>query len=318
LIKLLKLIQETNIFGKERINISNLDMKSIIIITGGAGFIGSNLIKYLLIKETKLKIISIDNYSTGSIKNHVNHKNVKYIKASNIDISKTLKNYKNKIKIIFHFGEYSRIYQSFLDTKKCLECNIYNSFEVINYAKDNNIKIIYSATSSNLGNNGKDENLSPYAWAKTKNIELIKNYSKWFGLKYELLFFYNVYGSGQILTGPMSAVIGIFETQFKKKIPLTIVKPGSQKRDFTHIDDIIRGCYLAFIKGKQDEYMLCSKKQYTILQIAKMFKTKIRFLPQREGERSSASVPNNNSLNHLGYMPKIQIKDYINNYIKEK
>ena len=293
-------------------------MKNIIIITGGAGFIGSNLIKYLLIKETKLKIISIDNYSTGSIKNHVNHKNVKYIKANNIDISKILKNYKKKIKIIFHFGEYSRIYQSFLNTKKCLDSNIYNSFEVINYAKDNNIKIIYSATSSALGNNGKDENLSPYAWAKTKNIELIKNYSKWFGLKYELLFFYNVYGSGQILTGPMSAVIGIFETQFKKKIPLTIVKPGSQKRDFTHIDDIIRGCYLAFIKGKQDEYMLCSKKQYTILQIAKMFKTKIRFLPQREGERSGASVPNNNSLNHLGYMPKIHIKDYINSYIKEK
>ena len=215
MIKLLKLIQETNIFGKERFNISNLDMKSIIIITGGAGFIGSNLIKYLLIKETKLKIISIDNYSTGSIKNHVNHKNVKYIKASNIDISKTLKNYKNKIKIIFHFGEFSRIYQSFLDTKKCLECNIYNSFEVINYAKDNNIKIIYSATSSNLGNNGKDENLSPYTWTKSKNIELIKNYNKWFGLKYELLFFYNVYGPGQILGGKMSAVIGLFETQYK-------------------------------------------------------------------------------------------------------
>jgi len=168
-----------------------------------------------------------------------------------------------------------------------------------------------------LGNNGKDENLSPYAWAKTKNIELIKNYSKWFGLKYELLFFYNVYGPGQILSGPMSAVIGIFETQFKKKIPLTIVKPGSQKRDFTHIDDIIRGCYLAFIKGRQDEYMLCSKKQYTILQIAKMFKTKIKFLPKRKGDRSSSSVPNNNSLNHLRYIPKIHIKDYINSMLKK-
>ena len=292
-------------------------MKNIIVVTGGAGFIGSNLIKYL-IKKTKYKIISIDNYSTGTIKNHAKHNNVKYIKDKNINISKLLKNYKKRIKVIFHFGEFSRIYQSFLKPKECLESNINNSFAVINFAKDNKIKIIYSATSSALGNNGKDENLSPYAWAKTKNIELIKNYSKWFGLKYELLYFYNVYGSGQILSGPMSAVIGIFETQFKKKIPLTIVKPGSQKRDFTHIEDIIRGCYLAFIKGKQDEYMLCSKEQYTILQIAKMFKTKIRFLPQREGERSSASVPNNNSLNHLGYMPKIHIKDYINSYIKEK
>ena len=292
-------------------------MKNIIVVTGGAGFIGSNLIKYL-IKKTKYKIISIDNYSTGTKKNHTKHNNVKYIKDKNINISKLLKNYKKRIKVIFHFGEFSRIYQSFLKPKECLDSNINNSFAVINFAKDNKIKIIYSATSSALGNNGKDENLSPYAWAKTKNIELIKNYSKWFGLKYELLYFYNVYGSGQILSGPMSAVIGVFETQFKKKIPLTIVKPGSQKRDFTHIEDIIKGCYLAFIKGKQDEYMLCSREQYTILQIAKMFKTKIRFLPQREGERSSASVPNNNSLNHLGYIPKIHIKDYINSYIKEK
>ena len=291
-------------------------MKNIIVVTGGAGFIGSNLIKYL-IKKTKFKIISIDNYSTGTKKNHVKHKNIKYIKDKNINISKLLKNYKKRIKVIFHFGEFSRIYQSFLKPRECLESNINNSFAVINFAKDNKIKIIYSATSSALGNNGKDENLSPYAWAKTKNIELIKNYSKWFGLKYELLFFYNVYGPGQILSGPMSAVIGIFETQFKKKIPLTIVKPGSQKRDFTHIDDIIRGCYLVFIKGRQDEYMLCSKKQYTILQIAKMFKTKIKFLPKRKGDRSSSSVPNNNSLNHLRYIPKIHIKDYINSMLKK-
>jgi UDP-glucose 4-epimerase len=293
-------------------------MQNIIIITGGAGFIGSNLIKYLLIKETKLKIISIDNYSTGSIKNHVNHKNVKYIKANNIDISKILKNYKKKIKIIFHFGEYSRIYQSFLNTKKCLDSNIYNSFEVINYAKDNNIKIIYSATSSNLGNNGKDENLSPYTWTKSKNIELIKNYNRWFGLKYELLFFYNVYGPGQILDGKMSAVIGLFETQYKKGIPLTLVKPGTQKSDFTHIDDIINGCYLAFKKGKQNEYMLGTQKQYTVLQIAKMFKTKIKFLPTRDGDRSVSSMPNRNALNQLGYKPKIDIKNYIKQLISKK
>ena len=292
-------------------------MKNIIIVTGGAGFIGSNLIKYL-VKKTQFKIISIDNYSTGTKKNHLNHKNVKYIKSDNIKISKVLKNSIKKIKVIFHFGEFSRIHQSFLRPKECLNSNINNSFEVINFAKDNKIKIIYSATSSALGNNGKDENLSPYAWAKTKNIELIKNYSRWFGLKYELLFFFNVYGSGQILNGPMSAVIGIFETQFEKKKPLTIVKPGSQKRDFTHISDIIKGCYLAFTKGKQSEYMLCSKKQYTILQIAKMFQTNIKFLPRRDGERFGASIPNNNALNHLSYKPKIDIKDYISNFIKKK
>ena len=292
-------------------------MKNIIIITGGAGFIGSNLIKYLL-KKTQFKIISIDNYSTGTKKNHFNHRNIKYIKSDNIKISIVLKNLRNKIKVIFHFGEFSRIYQSFLRPKECLNSNINNSFEVINFANDNKIKIIYSATSSALGNNGKDENLSPYSWAKSKNIELIKNYSRWFGLKYELLFFYNVYGPGQILNGPMSAVIGIFASQFKKKIPLTIVKPGSQKRDFTHIDDIINGCYLALKKGKQKEYMLGTHKQYSILQIAKMFKTKIRFLPPREGERFGSSIPNNNAFEYLGYKSKIDIKNYINNIIKDK
>jgi len=292
-------------------------MKNIIVITGGAGFIGSNLIKYL-INKTKFMIISIDNYSTGSVNNHIHHKNIKYIKSENINISKILKNCKKKIKVIFHFGEFSRIYQSFLKPKECLNSNINNSFEVINFAKENKIKIIYSATSSSLGNNGKDENLSPYTWAKSKNIELIKNYSKWFGLKFELLYFYNVYGPGQILNGPMSAVIGIFENQFKRKIPLTVVKPGSQKRDFTHINDIINGCYLAFKKGKQKEYMLGTQKQHTVLQIAKMFKTKIKLLPPRDGERFESSMTNNNAFIYLGYKAKIEINDYIINIIKKK
>ena len=292
-------------------------MKNIIVITGGAGFIGSNLIKYLL-NKTKLKIISIDNYSTGKIKNHINNKNVKYIKDQNINISKLLINYRKKIKVIFHFGEFSRIYQSFLKPKECLESNINNSFAVINFAKDNKIKIIYSATSSALGNNGNDENLSPYAWAKTKNIELIKNYSKWFGLKYELLYFYNVYGPGQILNGPMSAVIGVFETQFKKKKSLTVVKPGSQKRDFTHISDIVRGCYLAMIKGRQTEYMLSTNKTFSIQQIVKMFNTKYKFLKSRPGDRSGSTTLNNNAKKILGFEAKIDVKEYIKNFISLK
>ena len=291
-------------------------MKDIIIVTGGAGFIGSNLIKYLL-KKTRLKIVSIDNYSTGSKKNHINHKNVKYIKGENINISKILKLYKNKIKVIFHFGEFSRIYQSFLDTKKCINSNIYNSFEVINFAKDNKIKIIYSATSSNLGNNGKDQNSSPYTWSKSKNIELIKNYSKWFALKYELLFFYNVYGPGQINIGKMATIIGIFETQYKNKKPLTIVKPGSQIRDFTHIDDIIEGCYLALIKGKNNEYMLSSGKKYSILQIAKMFNFKRRFIPSRRGDRADSTILNNNAKTILGFKAKKNIRTYIKEFINK-
>ncbi|MDC1378392.1 NAD-dependent epimerase/dehydratase family protein [Pelagibacteraceae bacterium] len=289
-------------------------MKNIIIVTGGAGFIGSNLIKYLT-KKTNFKIISVDNYSTGTKRNHFNHKNVKYIKGDNINIFKFLKNSKKKIKVIFHFGEFSRIYQSFIKPKECLNSNINNSFEVINFANDNKIKIIYSATSSALGSNGKDQNQSPYAWAKTKNIELIKNYSKWFGLKYELVFFYNVYGPNQIINGPMSALIGIFESQYIKKKALTIVKPGSQSRDFTHVDDIVRGCYLAWTKGKQKEYMLCTKKSYTILEIAKMFGSKFKFLKSRPGDRLGSIISNNNAKKILGFVAKKNIKNYIKDFI---
>tara|TARA_Y100000389_G_scaffold61685_1_gene57725 strand:- start:1067 stop:1939 length:873 start_codon:yes stop_codon:yes gene_type:complete len=289
-------------------------MKNYILITGGAGFIGSNLIKYLL-KKTKLKILSLDNYSTGSKKNHIKSNRVKYIRGENQDITLLLKSYKNKISTIFHFGEFSRIYQSFLHYDKCIRSNLKGSFEVVTFATQNKIKLIYSATSSMLGNEGRDENLSPYSWSKSKNIELIKNFSNWFDLKYEIVFFYNVYGPGQIKNSDMSAVIGIFETQYKKKQPLTIVKPGTQKRDFTHIDDIVNGCYLAWKKGKQSEYMLGTKKQFSIIQIAKMFKTKIRYIPSRKGERFKSSISNNNASNHLGYKATKNISDYIKEFI---
>ncbi len=293
-------------------------IKNIIVVTGGTGFIGSSLIKFLIEKKkVKEKIISIDNYSTGKIKNQIESKKVIYIKGENSNINILLKSFKKKIKVIFHFGEYSRIFQSFKDYKKCFEYNIHHSSKVIEFAKNNNIKIIYSATSSNLGNSGQDENLSPYTWSKSKNIELIRNYNKWFGLKYEFVYFYNVYGPRQILNSPMAAVIGIFEAQFKKGIPLTVVKPGTQRRDFTHIDDIVEGCYLAWKKGNQNDYMLGTKKTYSIIEIAKMFNTKIRYLPARRGERYGSTIPNDNAKKILGYTAKKDIKNYIGNFIKK-
>ena len=292
--------------------------KNIILVTGGAGFIGSKLIEFLIKIKIKEKIISLDNYSSGYKRNHIINSKVKYIKGDNKNINVLLKKYKKKINIIFHFGEYSRIFQSFKNYKKCFEYNIHHSSKVIEFAKDNKIKIIYSATSSNLGNSGKDENLSPYAWSKSKNIELIKNYNKWFGLKYEFVYFYNVYGPGQILNSPMAAVIGIFEELFKKNKPLTVVKPGTQRRDFTHIDDIVEGCYLAWKKGKQNHYMLGTKKTYSIIEIAKMFNSKIKYLPSRPGERFGSTITNNNAKRILGYSAKKDIRDYIKSIVQKK
>ena len=292
--------------------------KNIIIVTGGAGFIGSSLINFFIKNKSEEKIISIDNYFTGNVKNHIKSKKVKYIRGDNKDINILLKPFKNKIKVIFHFGEFSRIFQSFKNYKKCFEYNIHHSSKVIEFAKDYKIKLIYSATSSNLGNSGKDENLSPYAWSKTKNIELIKNYGNWFGLKYEFVYFYNVYGPRQILNSPMSAVIGIFEQQFKKNKHLTIVKPGTQRRDFTHIDDIVEGCFLAWKKGRQNHYMLGTQRTYSIIQIAKMFKTKVRYLKERPGERFGSTIINNNAKQILGYSAKRDIKDYIRDIVEKK
>jgi len=291
-------------------------MPKIIIVTGGVGFVGSNLIKTLL-KRTKFRLISIDNYSSGVKKNQIKSPRVKYINADTKNISKILNPYKKDINAIFHFGEFSRIYQSFLRMKECINSNTIGSHEVFNFCLLNKIKLIYSATSASIGNKGNDKNLSPYAFTKAKNLELLENLKKWFNFKYEIVYFYNVYGPGQITTGPMSTVIGIFEDQFKKKIPLTVVRPGSQSRRFTHINDTIEACYHAWKKNECKHYSISSRKSYTIINVAKLFGTKIKFLPPRKGERYASALTNLNLSNKVNKMfGKIDLKDYIVNIVK--
>ena len=289
--------------------------KKIIVVTGGAGFVGSNLIA-LLIKKTKFKIVSIDNYSSGLIKNHIKNNRIKYLKADTMHIAKLLDKPKT-IKTIFHFGEFARIYQSFENMNECINSNTIGSNAVFNYCLKNNIKLIYSATSATLGNKGGDKNLSPYAFTKAKNLELLENLKKWFNFKFEVIYFYNVYGSNQICTGKMATVIGIFENCFNNKRPLTVVRPGSQSRRFTHILDTIEICYLAWKQNKCRHYSISNHKSYTILQTAKMFGTKVKFLPQRSGERYASALTNINLENKVfKYYGKINLRDYINTKIK--
>ena len=292
-------------------------MKNIIVVTGGCGFVGYNLIKYL-IKKTNFNIISLDNYSSGSKKNHIRNKKVKYLKGHTKDINKILNRYQKKINSIFHFGEFSRIYQSFLQMNKCIQSNSIGSNAVFNFCLKNKIKLIYSATSASLGNNGKDKNLSPYAFTKTKNLELLENLKKWFNFKYEVIFFYNVYGPGQIEEGNMSTVIGIFENQYLKKKPLTVVKPGTQSRRFTHIDDTIEICFKAWKENKCRFYSISNKKSFTILQVAKMFKSKIRFLPVRKGERYASALSTLSLSNKVyKFYGKISLRTYIRSFLKK-
>ena len=292
-------------------------MKNLIVVTGGSGFVGSNLIEYFL-KETKLKIISLDNYSSGSKKNHILNKRVKYLKSDTKHISQTLKIYKNRINAIFHFGEFSRIYQSFLNMNECINSNTIGTNSVFNFCLKNKIKLIYSATSASLGNKGLDKNLSPYAFTKSKNLELLENLKKWYNFKYEVIYFYNVYGPKQISKGKMSTVIGIFEQAFKNKKPLPVVRPGNQSRRFTHIDDTIEICYLAWKKNKCRHYSISNKVSYSILDVAKMFKRKIKFLKKRPGERYASALTNMNLSNKVyKYFGKKRLKDYIDQIIDD-
>ncbi|MDB4070110.1 NAD-dependent epimerase/dehydratase family protein [Candidatus Pelagibacter sp.] len=290
--------------------------KKIIVITGGAGFVGSNLIKYLL-KKTNFNIISLDNYSTGNKKNHIKSKKVKYIKSHTKNISKILELFKKDIHSLFHFGEFSRIYQSFLKMSDCIDSNTIGSNEVFNFCLSNKIKLIYSATSASIGNKGVDKNLSPYAFTKAKNLELLDNLKNWFNFKFEVIYFYNVYGPGQIRKGSMATVIGIFEDQFKKKIPLTIVKPGTQSRRFTHILDTVEACYYGWKKNKCRHYSISHKKSYTINEVAKMFNSEIKLLPSRVGERYASALTNMNLSNKVyKIFGKINLKDYVKNIVK--
>ena len=292
-------------------------MKKFIIITGGCGFVGSNLIRFLL-EKTKFNLISIDDYSSGSKKNHINHNRVSYLKGHTKDISAILKRKKKQIHSIFHFGEYSRIYQSFLEMNKCIQSNTIGTNAVFDFCLKNKIKLIYSATSASLGNNGNDKDLSPYAFTKSKNLELLNNLKKWFNFKYEVIFFYNVYGPGQIKVGKMATVIGIFENHFVKKKPLPVVKPGSQTRRFTHIDDTIEICYYAWKQNKCRLYSISNKESYSILEVAKLFRSKIKFLPARKGERFASALTDLTLSNKIHRkFGAISLKNYIKDFIKK-
>ena len=291
--------------------------KKIIVVTGGAGFIGSNLIQ-LLINKTNFRIISIDNYSTGKKKNHIKNKRIRYIKGYTKNITQLIKNSK-QIHTVFHFGEFARIFQSFLKMNECIDSNSIGTNAVFNFCLKNKIKIIYSATSASLGNNGNDKNLSPYAFTKAKNLELLENLKQWFNFKFEIIYFYNVYGQNQIETGNMATIIGIFENLYRLNKPLTIVRPGTQTRRFTHVQDTVNTCYLAWKKNLCRHYSIANKKSYSVLEVARMFRSKINYLPKRLGERYASALTNVNLSNKVyKNFGKINLKDYIESFLAKK
>ena len=277
-----------------------------ILVTGGAGFVGSNLIKRLVEIYPESNILSVDNYFTGKESNHVDG-----VKYENKSVRNFLESdYDFKPDIVFHFGEYSRVVTSFYDIEYLIDTNLYSTAMLIDKCKQWGSKLIYSASSSKFGNEGKDENLSPYSWVKAKMVELIKNYDKWYGLNYEIVYFYNVYGPGQIEEGDYATVIGIFERQYRNGEKMTVVSPGTQKRDFTHIDDIVDGTILSSQKNLNHEWYLRKGEPKTIIEIAELFGEWV-MVEERKGERQTADIIESGTEQLLNWEPKHKIEDYI-------
>jgi len=280
-----------------------------ILVTGGAGFIGSHLCEKLA--DDGNEVISLDNYSTGSEKNHIDE--VVYIKGETTNIDKLITFSPD---IIYHLGEYSRVEQSFDDIEKVWSSNKDGIFAVLQFCRKTKAKLIYAGSSTKFGDGGLGRSQSPYAWTKSSNTELVENYGNWFGIKYAITYFYNVYGGREISTGKYATLIALFKEKYKNRKPLTVVSPGTQLRNFTHIEDIISGLVLVGKKGLGDDYGIGCSQSFSILDIAKMFGSEIEFLPERKGNRMSASVVCDKTKS-LGWEESYSIENYIHDIVNE-
>ena len=281
-----------------------------IMVTGGAGFVGTNLIKRLL--KDGHNVVSLDNYSTGSVNNH--RPNVTYIIGETKNISRLVQFSPD---YIYHLGEYSRVEQSFEDIDKVWKSNKDGIFAVLQFCRQTSAKIIYAGSSTKFGDGGLGRSQSPYAWTKASNTELVENYGQWFGLTYAITYFYNVYGDREISEGKYATVIALFKKKYLAGESLMVVSPGIQRRNFTHINDIIDGLIMVGEKGHGDEFGIGNSESYSIIEIAEMFGAEIEMLPERKGNRMAADVVTSKT-KALGWSSKLSIKDYIKKITQEK
>ncbi|WP_412541925.1 NAD-dependent epimerase/dehydratase family protein [Longispora sp. K20-0274] len=281
------------------------------LVTGGAGFVGSNVIRALLERYPTSRVISLDNYFTGSRAAHVDDARVTYLEGSTVDVNSLDL---PALKAVFHMGEYSRIPQSFDEPDLVWELNLRGTKEVVKLCHAQGARLVYAASSSKFGNDGEDEHLNPYAWTKAKNVEYITNFDNWYGLDHVITYFYNVYGPGQIMTGKYATVIGIFETAYKAGQPLPVVSPGTQTRDFTHIDDIVAGILTCYEHGKGDGYLLGANREWPMIEVARMFGGEIEMIPAKRGERERGAADSDKA-RQLGWTPKRSLDAYIAEFV---
>lgn len=281
--------------------------QKIILVTGGAGFIGSHLIEEL-VRRNDARVVSLDNYFHGTTENHID--GAEYIDGHTKDIRSLVDFIPD---IIYHLGEYSRTSASFEDVEMVWDLNILGTFKVLEFCRKNNVRLVYSGSSTKFGDSGEGKNQSPYAWSKSRNTDLIKQYGDWFGMDYVITYFYNVYGERE-WSDRLGTLIGIFKEKYKNGEKLTIVKPGTQKRNFTYVGDIVKGLILAGEKGNGDGYALGSAESYTLLEVAEMFGGEIKMLPERPGDRKYSTLNLGKTESELGWKAKKNLRDYIDEF----
>ncbi len=279
------------------------------VVTGGAGFIGSHLCRRL-VKDGQ-RVIALDNYFTGSRDNPV--EGVEYREGHTKDIEKHIPETPD---LVFHLGEYSRVEKSFDEPDVVWDLNKDGTFGVLEFCRKRKCKMIYAGSSTKFADGGLGRDQSPYAWAKASNTELVRNYGAWYGLPYAITYFYNVYGPGE-RSGAYGTVIEIFRKKIESGEALTVVSPGTQRRNFTHVEDVVRGLVLVGEKGEGDDYGLGDKREYSLLKIAKLFGGKVEMLPERLGNRMSSTVDTSKS-QLLGWTVEHSIEEYIRHNIPKK
>lgn len=277
-------------------------MSKLALVTGGAGFIGSHLCTALF--RAGHHVISLDNYFTGSRENHVS--GVEYREGHTKDIEKHVPETPD---IIYHLGEYSRVEKSLEEPALVWDLNKDGTFGVLEFWRKRGGKLVYAGSSTKFADGGLGRVQSPYAWTKASNTELVQNYSAWYGLPYAITYFYNVYGPGE-RAGAYGTLIEIFRQKRANGEPLTVVSPGTQKRNFTHVDDIIAGLLLVGEKGEGDDFGLGADQSYTILEVAELFGGRIGMIAERKGNRMESTLDTTKS-RVIGWKPTRSLPDYI-------
>lgn len=276
--------------------------QKLVVVTGGAGFIGSHLCEHL-VKEGH-HVISLDNYFTGSRENHVS--GVEYREGHTKDIAKHISETPD---LIYHLGEYSRVEISLTEPALVWDLNKAGTFGVLEFWREKGLKLVYAGSSTKFGDGGLGRMQSPYAWTKASNTELIRNYSIWYDLPHAVTYFYNVYGPGE-RAGTYGTVIEIFKQKYLAGEPLTVNAPGTQKRNFTHVDDIIDGLMLVGANGTGDDFGIGNEQSYSILEIAQFFGGKIIMKSASPANRMDSDI-DTAKMRSLGWSPKKKLVDYI-------